>query len=96
MFLTTQCKTCNKQFISVNIMKCLSVLYINMRIKSWQLFFGMIDKSRRNMEIYKWNWMVLGALGCMNNAHLKKKLINDNIVLDVFIICQKLRHIQII
>ena len=34
--------------------------------------------------------MVLGALGCMNNAVLKKKLGNDNIVLDVFIICQKL------
>ena len=27
---------------------------------------------------------------------LKKKLVNDNIVLDVFIICQKLRHIQVI
>ena len=36
--------------------------------------------------------MVLGALGCMNNAEVeKKKLVNDNIVLDVFIICQKLR-----
>ena len=39
--------------------------------------------------------MVLGALGCMNNADLKKKL-NENIVLDVFIICQKLRHKQVI
>ena len=22
------------------------------------------------MEIYKWKWMVLGALGCINNADL--------------------------
>ena len=47
------------------------------------------------MEIYKWKWMVLGALGCMNNADFEK-LLNDNIVLDVFIICQKLRHVQVI
>ena len=31
-------------------------------------FSPNIDRSRRNMEIYKWKWMVLGALGCMNNA----------------------------
>jgi hypothetical protein len=37
--------------------------------------------------------MVLGALGCMNNADFEKK-IGDNIVLDVFIICYKLRHIH--
>ena len=30
--------------------------------------FGKIDRSQRNIEIYKWKWMVLGALGCMNNA----------------------------
>ena len=35
------------------------------------------------MEIYKWKWMVLGALGCMNNAGFEKHLVNDNIVLDV-------------
>ena len=40
------------------------------------------------MKIYKWKWMVLGALGCMINANLEKK-VNYNIVLDVFIICQK-------
>ena len=34
--------------------------------------------------------MVFGALGCVNNADLEKELVNDNIVLDVFIICQKL------
>ena len=25
------------------------------------------------MEIYKQKWMVLGALGCMNNLKIKKK-----------------------
>ena len=47
------------------------------------------------MEIYsyKWKWVVLGALGCKNNADLK--IVNDNIFLDVFIICQKLRHTSI-
>ena len=39
------------------------------------------------MGIYEWKWMVLGALGCMNNADFEKQLVNDNIVLDVFIIC---------
>jgi hypothetical protein len=27
---------------------------------------------------------------------LKKKIVNNNIVLDVFIICQELRHVQVI
>ena len=36
------------------------------------------------MEIYKWKWMVLGALGCVNNADFERKLVNDNIMLDVF------------
>ena len=56
------------------------------------IFFVKIGRSWRNMEIYKYNWMILGAVGCMNNDDLKKK-VNDNIVLDVFIICQKLRNI---
>ena len=30
-------------------------------------------------------WMVLGALGCINNADFENRLVNDNIVLDVFI-----------
>ena len=30
--------------------------------------------------------MVLSALECMNNANFEKKKVNDNIVLDVFII----------
>ena len=33
----------------------------------------------------------------MNNAEFEgKKKVNDNIVLDVFIICQKLRHVQVV
>jgi hypothetical protein len=39
--------------------------------------------------------MLLTALGCINNAGYEK-LVNDNIVLDVFIICQKLQHVQVI
>jgi hypothetical protein len=46
------------------------------------------------MEIYNWKKIVLGALGSMNNE-VFEKLVNDNIVLDV-IICQKLRHLQVI
>ena len=48
------------------------------------------------MVIYKWKWMMLGALGCMNNVDFAEKKVNGNIVLDVFIICQKLRHVQVI
>ena len=32
-----------------------------------------------------WKYTNGSALGCMNNADLKKKIVNDNIVLDVFI-----------
>ena len=50
-------------------MKSYPSIYLVIRgmgIKSWQLFlFGKIDTSRRNMEMYKWKWMVLGALGYM-------------------------------
>ena len=53
------------------------------------------DRSLRSMEIYKWTWMVLGALGCMNNADFEKN-VYDIIVLDVFIICQKLRLAKVI
>jgi hypothetical protein len=38
--------------------------------------------------------MVLGALGWMHNADFEKQIVNDNIVLDVFIIFQALRHVQ--
>jgi hypothetical protein len=50
------------------------------------------------VEMCKWKWTVLDALGCMNNVHFgeRKKKVNDNIVPDVFIICQKLRHVQVI
>ena len=40
--------------------------------------------------------MMLGAFGCLNNTDFEIKILNDNIVLDVFIIRQKLRHVQII
>ena len=38
-----------------------------------------VDRSWRNMEIYeyKWKWMVLAALGCMNNSDFDKKIVND-------------------
>ena len=62
------------------------------------IFLGQIDISWRNMEIYKWKWIVFGALGCVNNADFENKniLVKESIVLDVFIICQKLRHVQVI
>ena len=47
------------------------------------IFFGKIDISWRNMEIYKWKWMVLVALGCIDNAKFEKNIVNNNIVLDV-------------
>ena len=34
------------------------------------ILFGKIG---RNMEIYKWKWMVIDALGCMNNVDFEKK-----------------------
>ena len=40
-------------------------------------------------------WMVLGPLGCINNAIFLRK-VNGNITLDVFIICQMLlNHSQV-
>ena len=46
-------------------MKC----YID--YKGWGLSHGncMLDHE----EIWKWKWMVLGALGCMNNAGFERK-----------------------
>ena len=29
------------------------------------------------MEIYKWKWMVLGALGCVNNADFENNKIKS-------------------
>ena len=37
------------------------------------IFFWARLRSRRNMEIYKWKWTVLGALGCMDKANFEKK-----------------------
>ena len=45
------------------------------------------------MEIYKWKWMVLGPLGFMNNVDVEQKA--NDIVLDLIIICQNLRHAQV-
>ena len=54
---------------------------LGLGIKSWQLsFFGMKKQGNIQMEVGG-----VGALGCMNNADLKK-LVYDSIVLDVFII----------
>ena len=35
-------------------------------------FMAKIDRTRRNMEIYKWKWMLLDALGCINNVDFEK------------------------
>ena len=48
------------------------------------------------MEIYEWKWMVLGALGSVNKVDFETKLVNDNNMLDVFIVCYKLQHVQAI
>ena len=41
------------------------------------------------MKIYKWMWMMLGALGYMNYTEFEdlKNKKKDNVVLYVFIIC---------
>ena len=54
------------------------------------------------MEIYKWKWMVLDALECMNNADLKKKKKHikgqhcARFVYYYLFIFQKLRHVKVI
>ena len=47
-------------------------LYEDWGLSHGNYFFDKIDRSRRNMEIYKWKWIVFGALGCMNNTDFKK------------------------
>ena len=43
-------------------------------IKSGQLFFSRnIDRSWRNMKVYKWKWMLLDALGWMHTADFEKE-----------------------
>ena len=49
--------------------------YINMRVGDYvmaTICFFKTDRSLRNMEIYKWKWMVLGAHGYMNNVDFEK------------------------
>ena len=66
-------------------------------IKSWQLFFlPRLNNHDETWKCNKWKWMVFGDLGYMNNTDFEKQIVNDYIVLDVFITCQKLRHVQVI
>ena len=37
----------------------------------------------RLINLYKWKWILLGALGCMNSTDVEKNIINDNIVLEM-------------
>ena len=34
---------------------------------------GKINRARKNVEMYKWKWIMLAALGSMNNEDLKKR-----------------------
>ena len=62
---------CNNLYLITQTLKTSNVYtYTRVGIKPWQLCFGKIDRSWRNVEIYIWKWMVLGALGCVNNANL--------------------------
>ena len=36
-------------------------------------FDGKIDRSRRNKKMYKWKWMVLRAIGCVNNVDFEER-----------------------
>ena len=50
-------------------------IYTRVWDKSCQLFVFFclqVDRSWRNIKIYEWKWMVLGALGCMNNVSFEK------------------------
>ena len=66
-------------------------LYEGWRLSHENYFYGTIDRSWRNMGIYKWKWVVLDVLKGMNNVDIEKK-----VVFDVFNICQNLRHVQVI
>ena len=61
-----------------------------------QLLFLARLTDHKETWTYKWKRIMVGALGCMNNMDFEKKKFNYKIVLDVFIICQKLRYIQVI
>ena len=67
-----------------------------MEVKSWRLFVlaRMLDNEKSRYVQIK--LVVLGAIGCTNNADFEKKSVNDNIVLDELIICKKLGQEQVI
>ena len=60
--------------------------------EGWGWSPGKIDRSWRNMAIHKWKWMVLGPLGCMNNADFEKKIVNDNRVVNKWDLRHRHRH----
>ena len=68
------------------------ILFQGLGIKSRERFFG-IERSWRNLEIYKSKWMMSGALGCKNNADFDWQHCARCVFIYhyVFIICQKLR-----
>ena len=45
-----------------------NLLYESSGLGHGDYFFRKIDRSWRNMEMHKWKWMLLGALGCTNNG----------------------------
>ena len=45
--------------------------------------------------VYKCKWILIGALVCKINADFEEKLMNNNIVLDVYYF-QNLPHVQVI
>ena len=57
------------------------------------IFLAIMTDHEKIWKKHKWKWMVLGALGCVNNTDFENTKNNDNILLDVFIICQKLPHV---
>jgi hypothetical protein len=67
----------SQRSISIIIFLCVFI-YMDWGLSHGNYIFGKIDRSRRNMEIYKGKWMVLGALGCINNADLEKIIPSPN------------------
>ena len=57
-------------------------------------FLCKIGRSWRNKEIYKWKWVVLSALGSMNNAGFEKKIEMTTLRLCFKYVTQK-KHISI-
>ena len=45
-------------------------------------------------ELYKWKWMVLGALGCINNADFEKIIKWQNCVRCVYCLSEFMTNIS--